>query len=241
MRNIIVLFKREFMGYFTTPIAYVFTVLFLVLLGIMTFVFGAFFERGQADLASFFTWHPWLYMLFIPALTMGLWAEERKTGSIELLLTLPITMMETVAGKFLAAWAFTAVSLFLTFPIWITVNYLGNPDNGTIFAGYFGSFLMAGAFVAIGSCISATTKSQVIAFIISVVICFAFIMSGRLTLFMDWNPLMILDTISSFSFLTRFSDISRGVISLRDIVYFVSLIVLWLFVNMLVIEIKKSA
>ncbi len=251
MRNIMVLFRRELLSYFSTPIAYVFIVIFLFLTGIFTFKLGNFFDRGQADLLPFFSFHPWLYLFLIPALTMRLWAEERKSGSIELLLTLPITMMEAVAGKFFAAWAFTGISLILTFPLWISVNYLGDPDNGVILAGYFGSFLMSGSFLAIGSCISAMTKNQVIAFVITVVVCLAFILSGfpvvldifklALTFFIDWNPEMILDTISSFSFLTRFSDISKGVISIRDIIYFLTLIAFWLYANAIIIELKKAA
>lgn len=251
MQNIVNLFKREFVGYFSTPIAYVFIVIFLFLTGIFTFKLGNFFERGQSDLLPFFSFHPWLYLFLIPALTMRLWAEERKSGSIELLLTLPVTMLEAVIGKFLAAWAFTGISLLLTLPTWITVNYLGEPDNGVILAGYLGSMLMAGSFLAIGACISAITKNQVIAFVITVVVCLAFILSGHpvvldfiklvLTFFVDWNPQFILDTTSSFSFLTRFDDISKGVISIRDIIYFLSLIAFWLFANAIIIEIKKAA
>jgi ABC-2 type transport system permease protein len=243
MSNVWILFKRELGSYFATPIAYVFIVIFLFLSGVFTFYLGNFFARGQADLLPFFNFHPWLYLFLIPALSMRLWAEERKSGSIELLLTLPITMGEAVAGKFLAAWAFTAIALALTFPLWITVNYLGQPDNGTILAAYLGSLLMAGGFLAIGSCISAMTKNQVIAFIISVVVCLAFILSGFplvLDFFSGWAPQVIVDTISSFSFLTHFNELSRGVVDLRDIIYFVSLIVLWLFANAIIIELKKA-
>ena len=152
--------KRELAGYFATPVAYVFIVVFLFLTGIFTFYMGSFFERGQADLQPFFSFHPWLYLFLIPAVSMRLWAEERKSGTIELLMTLPISVTQAVIGKFLAAWAFAAVALLLTFPIWITVNYLGEPDNGTILAGYLGSLLMAGSYLAIGSCISAVTRNQ---------------------------------------------------------------------------------
>ena len=238
-----VLFRRELASYFATPIAYVFIVIFLFLSGIFTVYLGTFFARGQADLSPFFTFHPWLYLFLIPALSMRLWAEERKGGTIELLLTLPITITEAVLGKFLAAWAFTAIALILTFPMWISVNYLGNPDNAVIIAGYIGSLLMAGAFLAIGSCISALTKNQVIAFVITVVVCLAFILSGFplvLDFFSGWAPQVIVETISSFSFLTHFSAISKGVLDLRDFIYFLSLIAFWLFATAILIEMKKA-
>jgi len=243
MANIWVIFKRELAGYFTTPIAYIFIMIFIFLSGIFTFYIGNFFERGQADLLPFFSFLPWLYLFLIPALAMRLWAEERKGGTIELLLTMPITMSEAVLGKFLAAWAFTAITLSLTFPVWITVNYLGEPDNGIILAGHIGSLLMAGVFLAIGSCISAITRNQVIAFVVSAVISLLFVLSGFplvLNFFSLWAPEFIVSAISSFSFLTHFSAISKGVIDLRDIIYFVSLIAFWLFVNAVLIEHKKA-
>lgn len=242
-QQIMVLFWRELTSYFATPIAYVFIIIFLFLSGIFTFYLGNFFARGQADLIPFFTFHPWLYLFLIPALAMRLWAEERKTGTIELLLTLPVTITEAVLGKFLAAWAFTAIALAMTFPIWVSVNYLGNPDNSVILAGYIGSLLMAGAFLAIGSCMSALTKNQVIAFIITVVVCLAFILSGFplvLDFFSGWAPQLIVKTISSFSFLTHFNAIGKGVIDLRDIIYFFSLIAFWLFATAILIEMKKA-
>lgn len=238
-----VIFKRELSSYFATPIAYVFIVIFLLLSGIFTFYLGNFFARGQADLLPFFTFHPWLYLFLIPALAMRLWAEERKSGTIELLLTLPVTILEAVLGKFLAAWAFTAIALFLTFPLWISVNDLGEPDNAIIIAGYLGSLLMAGAFLSIGSCMSALTKNQVVAFIITVVVCLAFILSGFplvLDFFRGWAPQILLETISSFSFLTHFNAIGKGVIDLRDIIYFLSLMGFWLFATVILIEMKKA-
>jgi ABC-2 type transport system permease protein len=238
-----VLFKRELSSYFATPIAYIFIIIFLFLSGIFTFELGNFFARGQADLLPFFSFHPWLYLFLIPALAMRLWAEERKSSTIELLLTLPITVTEAVLGKFLAAWVFTAIALMLTFPMWISVNYLGNPDNAVIMAGYIGSLLMAGGFLAIGSCMSALTKNQVIAFIVTAVVCFAFILSGFpvvLDFFSGWAPQIIVETISSFSFLTHFNAISKGVIDLRDIIYFFSLIAFWLFATAILIEMKKA-
>ncbi len=242
-QQIMVLFWRELASYFATPIAYVFIIIFLFLSGIFTFYLGNFFARGQADLIPFFTFHPWLYLFLIPALAMRLWAEERKTGTIELLLTLPVTITEAVLGKFLAAWAFTGIALVMTFPIWVSVNYLGNPDNSVILAGYIGSLLMAGAFLAIGSCMSALTKNQVIAFVITVVVCLAFILSGFplvLDFFSGWAPQLIVKTISSFSFLTHFNAIGKGVIDLRDIIYFFSLIAFWLFATAILIEMKKA-
>jgi len=244
MKNIAIILRRELSAYFATPVAYVFIVIFLVLSGALTFHLGGFYERGQADLAPFFNFHPWLYLFLVPAISMRLWAEERKSGNIELLLTLPITMAEAVVGKFLAAWLFTGIALALTFPLWISVNYLGDPDNGVILASYIGSLLMAGGFLAIGACISATTKNQVIAFIISVVICFAFLLSGFsivLDFFRAWAPQMVVDAIASLSFLTHFSSISKGVIDLRDIIYFISLIAFWLYANTVVIELKKAS
>ena len=173
MEKIAIIFKRELAAYFTTPIAYVFLVIFIFLSGIFAFDLGDFFARGQADLVAFFNFHPWLYLVLIPALSMRLWAEERRGGTIELLFTLPVTMTQAVLGKYFAAWAFTAIALVLTFPMWLTVNYLGDPDNGVILAAYIGSLLMAGAFLAVGSCVSALTRNQVIAFVLSAVVCLA--------------------------------------------------------------------
>ena len=216
------LFRRELKSYFATPVAYVFIVIFLVLMGTFTFYLGGIYERGQADLRPFFNFHPWLYLFLVPAIAMRLWAEERKSGSVELLMTLPITPWQAVLGKFLAAWAFTGIALALTFPIWITVNYLGEPDNGAILTGYIGSLLMAGGFLAIGACLSATTSNQVIAFVFSVVVCFGFLLSGFpmvLDVFSGWAPQVLVDGIASLSFLTHFSNISRGVIDFRDLVF----------------------
>ena len=237
------LFQRELRSYFATPVAYVFIVIFLVLMGTFTFYLGSFYERGQADLQPFFNFHPWLYLFLVPAIAMRLWAEERKTGSVELLMTLPITPWQAVVGKFLAAWAFTGIALALTFPIWVTVNYLGDPDNGAIIAAYLGSLLMAGGFLAIGSCLSATTKNQVIAFVLSVVVCFGFLLSGFplvLDLFSGWAPQVLVDGIASLSFLTHFGNISRGVIDFRDLVYFGLLIGTFLFATTIVLQWKQA-
>ncbi len=243
MQNIWFIMKREFNGYFATPVAYVFIIIFLLLTGFSTFYVGNFFERGEADLYPFFSLHPWLYILLIPAISMRLWAEERKSGSIELLMTLPVSVFEAVLGKFLAAWAFTGLALLLNFPLWITVNYLGNPDNGVIFASFLGSLLMAGGFLAIGSCISAITKNQVIAFVISLVISLIFVLAGFgivIDFFAGWAPQTLVDVISSFSFLTHFDAISKGVIDLRDMLYFIALIAIWLFANALIVNARKA-
>ena len=237
------IFRRELAGYFTTPVAYVFIVIFLLMAGTLTFYAGNFFERGQADLQPFFTWHPWLYLFLIPALSMRLWAEERKSGTIELFLTLPVTVTQAVLGKFLAAWAFTGIALALTFPFWVTVNYLGDPDNGVVLASYIGSALMAGAFLAIGGAVSAVTKNQVIAFVIGAAISFLFIATGTpvvLGPITHWLPGSVIGTISSMSFLAHFASIQRGVLDLRDIVYFGSVIVLFLFANTVLVELKKA-
>ena len=243
MANVWIIFKRELAAYFYTPIAYVFLAIFVFLSGIFAFYLGDFFVRGQADLQPFFQFHPWLYLFLIPALAMRLWAEERRAGTIELLFTLPITMPQAVLGKFAAAWAFSAIALTCTAPIWITANYLGTPDNGVIVASYLGSFLMAGAFLAIGSCVSALTRNQVIAFVVSAVVCLLFVLSGFplvLDFFSAWAPEVIVEAISSFSFLSHFQDIGKGVLDLNDVVYFVSLIVFWLFANAVVIELRKA-
>ena len=238
-----VLFRRELASYFSTPLAYVFVFIFLVLSGVFTFYLGNFYERGQADLSAFFNFHPWLYLFLVPALSMRLWAEERKSGTIELLLTLPVTRLEAIAGKFLAAWCFTGIALGLTFPVWITVNYLGEPDNGVVLSSYVGSWLMAGSFLAIGSCMSALTRNQVIAFILTAVVCFLFVLSGFpmvLDVFSAWAPRLLIDAVASMSFLTHFNALSRGVIGLRDILYFVSMIAVWLIATRIVIEMRQA-
>src|SRR5690606_7512059 len=228
---------------FATPLAFVFIVIFLILAGAFAFYFGGFYERGQADLAPFFAYHPWLYLFLIPALSMRLWAEERKSGSIELLMTLPVTLWQAVLGKFLAAWCFAGVALALTFPMWITVNYLGDPDNGVILAAYIGSFLMAGGFLAIGACLSAATRSQIIAFIFTVVACFLLLMAGSPMIVQVLGGLLpqaIIDALASLSFLTHFQSIAKGVIDLRDLLYFGTTIGFWLIANAIVLDMKKS-
>ncbi|MBK8286144.1 MAG: ABC transporter permease [Ahniella sp.] len=239
-----IVFKRELASYFATPVAYVFIVIFLILAMAFTFYLGGFYDRGQADLQPFFNFHPWLFLFLVPAVAMRLWAEERKSGSIELLLTLPVTLWQAVFGKFLAAWAFVGIALALTVPIWFTVNYLGDPDNGAILAGYFGSFLMAGAFLAVGSCLSAATRNQVIAFILTVVACFLLMLSG-FPMVLDFFhglglPQGAIDAIAGMSFLTHANAISKGVLDLRDILYFVLMIGAWLYATAIVIDMKKA-
>ncbi len=243
MSHVVTIMRRELTSYFATPVAYVFIVIFLVLSAAFTFYLGGFYERGQADLTPFFGFHPWLYLFLVPSVSMRLWAEERKSGSIELLLTLPVTVWQAVLGKFFAAWLFTGLALALTFPVWVSVNYLGEPDNGVILAAYIGSFLMAGGFLAIGAAISAATRNQVIAFILALVVCFAFLLSGLpmvLELFRGWAPQSVVDAIASLSMMTHFNDIMRGVIDLRDLVYFVLIIGFWLLAGALIIDAKKA-
>ena len=243
MRNVALILRRELASYFATPLAYVFILIFLVLANAFTFYVGGFFQLGQADLRPFFMFHPWLYLFLIPALTMKLWAEERKSGSIELLMTLPVKVWEAVLGKFLAAWIFTGIALALTFPIWITVNYLGSPDNGVIFASYLGSLLLAGGFLAIGSCMSALTRNQVVAFILGVAACFVLLLAGYplvLDAFRGWAPETLIEAVASLSLLTHFQSITRGVLEARDILYFAMLIGFFLFTTTVAIDLRKA-
>ncbi len=243
MRALTAITAREFAGYFATPLAFVFIIVFLLANGLATFYLGAYFAMGQADLTSFFMFHPWLYLFFLPAISMRLWAEERRNGSIELLLTLPIPLTAVVIGKYLAALAFSALALALTFPIWLTVNYLGEPDNGVIFASYVGSLMLAGGYLAIGSCLSALTRNQVIAFVISVVVCFLFTVSGAplvLELFDGWAPQALIETLAGFSLLTHFRAITGGVIDMRDVMFFATLIGVFLTATVIVVDMKKA-
>ena len=238
-----IILDRELKGYFRTPLASIFLLVFLALSSGMTFFLGRFFERDQADLTAFFSWHPWLFLVLMPAIGMRLWAEERRSGTIELLITLPVTNTQLVVGKFLASWIFTLIALFLTMPIWITVNYLGEPDNHVILISYFGSWLMAGAFLALTSCLSALTKNQVIAFIISSISGFVLIMAGFnlvLSAVRSWSPNWITETISSMSFLSHFSRIQMGVFDLSTLVFFISMIILCLWINVQLVQVKKA-
>lgn len=235
--------KRELQGYFSTPIAYVFIVIFLILSGVFAFYLGGLFERNQADLLPFFQFHPWLYLFLVPAVSMRMWSEERRSGNIELLMTLPVRQRDLVLGKFLSAWLFVGIALVLTFPIWISINYLGNPDNGLIFASYIGSLLLAGSFLAIGSCISVANKNQVIAFILTATICFLFLLAGLpmvLDFFSGWLPQSLVDSIASTSFLTHYSSINKGVLDLGDLFYFSLVISVWLYATSIVLDMKKA-
>ena len=238
-----IILNRELKGYFRTPLASIFLLVFLALSSGMTFFLGRFFERDQADLTAFFSWHPWLFVVLMPAIGLRLWAEERRSGTIELLITLPVTNTQLVVGKFLASWIFTLIALILTMPIWITVNYLGEPDNHVILISYIGSWLMAGAFLALTSCLSALTKNQVIAFIISSISGFVLIMAGFnlvLSAVRSWSPNWITETISSMSFLSHFSRIQMGVFDLSTLVFFISMIILCLWINVQLVQVKKA-
>jgi ABC-2 type transport system permease protein len=241
--NTLFICRRELGGYFATPLAYVFIVIFLVLAGVLTFFVGDFFERGQADLQVFFTFHPWLYLVLIPAVSMRLWAEERNSGTIELFLTLPIRLSEAVLGKFLAAWLFIGIALALTFPFWLTVRFLGEPDNGVILASYIGSWLMAGAILAIGAAVSAATKNQVIAFVVSAAIVFVLIAAGTPTvlgLFQGWAPEALIHAVAGASLFGHFTAVTRGVLDLRDLFYFLSLIAAFLGANAVLVDLLKA-
>jgi ABC-2 type transport system permease protein len=243
MRTVGIIMRRELASYFATPLAYVYILIFLLLANAFTFYLGGFYELGQADLGAFFGFIPFLYLFLIPAIAMKLWAEERKTGSIELLMTQPVTLWDAVLGKFLAAWLFTGIALALTFPLWLTVNYLGKPDNGAILAAYLGSFLLAGGFLAVGSCMSALTRNQVVAFILGVVVCFLFVMAGFplvIDVFRTWAPVALVDAIASLSFLTHFQSIAKGVIDARDLLYFAMLIGLFLYATAIALELRKA-
>ncbi|HTU65795.1 MAG TPA: ABC transporter permease [Steroidobacteraceae bacterium] len=263
MNPVRIILRREFASYFATPLAYVFIVIFLVLAGVCAFSIGQLFERGQADLSPLFRFLPWLYLFLVPAVSMRLWAEERKSGSIELLLTLPVTLRQAVVGKFLAAWIFVGIALALTFPMWITINYLGSPDNGAVFAAYLGAFLMAGAYLAVGSCMSALTNNQVIAFVLTAIVCFGFVLAGFPAV-TDWSRAFfdgisgyaflgesgkgvvqaigatITDGIAGLSFLTHFDNISKGVLALRDLLFFALVITFFLLSSAALLEARKQ-
>jgi ABC-2 type transport system permease protein len=235
--------RRELRSYFVTPVAYVFLVIFLVLAGILTFYAGDFYDRNIADLQPFFVMHPWLYLILVPAVSMRMWAEEAKSGTLELLQTLPLTLWQAMLGKFLAAWLFVGLALLLTFPIWITVNYLGSPDNGIIVAGYIGSWLMAGAFLAIGACLSTLTSSQVVAFILTAVVCVLLILVGQsevVDFFQGALPRKLVNAVAHLSMLRHYEAIARGVLDMRDIIYFVLTIAAWLTAGVLVLDLKRS-
>jgi ABC-2 type transport system permease protein len=241
--NIKTIMKRELGGYFTSPIAYVFLVIFLLLTVFFTFTVGNFFERGEASLVSFFTWHPWLYLFLVPAAGMRLWSEERRLGTMELLLTMPITTWQAIVGKFLASWLFLALALALTFPVVITVNYLGDPDNGVIISGYVGSLLLAGSYLSISCMTSALTRNQVISFIVSVMICLFLILAGYTPvtdLLVRWANPVVVDVIAAFSVMTHFEGFQRGVLDIRDTVFFASVIGFALFTTGVIIRNQRA-
>jgi ABC-2 type transport system permease protein len=243
MKTVAIILRRELASYFATPIAYVVLVIFVLKANLFAFSFGALFERGQADLTPFFTFLPWLYLFLIPAVSMRLWAEERRNGSIELLLTQPLTLWQAVLGKFFAAWLFVGIALVLTFPIWFTVNYLGNPDNGAILAAYLGSFFVAGGFLAVGSFTSSLTKNQLIAFLISALLCFLLLIAGYPAVtdwFQTWAPAWLVQSIASLSFLTHFENIVKGVLDLRDVLYYALVSIFFLLASTVVLDARKS-
>jgi len=238
--NIKTIAKREVSAYFSSPVAYVFIVIFLLLAGFFTFMAGGFFERNQASLTSFFLWHPWLYLFLVPSVGMRLWSEERRMGTMELLLTMPITAWQAILGKFLASWAFLGLALICTFPVIMTVNYLGNPDNGVIFGAYVGSLLMAGAYLSISCMTSALTRNQVISFILSVVICLFLILAGwppvtKLIEQLTENP-AIIEMVAAFSVMTHFDSFQRGIIDTRDVVYYLAVMAFCLFTTSVIIR-----
>jgi len=245
INNIKAIMKRELSGYFGSPLAYVFIVIFLTLVGFFTFEMTNFYESRQADLRAFFFWHPWVYLLLIPAVAMRLWAEEMRMKTIELILTFPISVADAILGKFLAAWLFIGICLVLTFPMVVTVSYLGDPDMGVIISSYIGSFLLAGAFLSVGSMTSSLTRSQVISFILAFAICLFLNLAGYrpiIDMIIKWGaPSTLLDFVSSISFLTHFNSIERGVIDFRDLLYFFSVMFFMLAVNSIVIQNRKTA
>ena len=241
--QVMTIFKREVRGYFSSPVAYVFLVAFLVLLGFLTFSLSMFYERREADLNWFFVWHPWVYLLLVPAATMAVWAEERRTGTIELLLTLPVTLGEVLLGKFLAAWGFIALALALTFPIVLTTAWLGDPDLGAVACGYIGSFLMAGACVAVGTLMSALTKNQVVSFVLALAACLLLILAGFepvTNLFVRWAPMRVVDAVAACSLLQHFDALKRGVLDLYDIAYYLGVIVFMLTTAHVVVNNRKA-
>lgn len=235
--------KRELAGYFGSPVAYVFIVIFLLLSGFFTFSVSNFYEQGQADLRSFFVWHPWIFLFLVPAVGMRLWADERQTGTIELILTLPVTLTEVILGKFLAAWLFLGLALLLTFPLVLTVVYLGDPDLGAIFSSYLGSFLLAGAYLSVGSMTSSLTRNQVISFILSVVICLFLVLAGWrpvTDVLSGWAPRWLVDVIAGFSFMPHYASMERGVLDLRDLLYYFSVMFFMLFSNGVVLQNRRA-
>lgn len=239
----LIVFRRELASLFTTPLAYVFMVVFLLLHGGLGFFLGGFLERGQAELSPFFTFHPWLFLFLVPALTMRMWAEERKNGTIELLLTLPVTVQATVLGKFAAAWGFVGIVLALTAPVWVTVNILGQPDNAVIAVGYLGSLLAAGGLIAVGAFCSALSRSQVVAFVLAASVCLVLLLSGTpvvMHAFSGWAPAPLLEGVASLSLMTHLQPFAAGLIRLVDVVYFLVMIAAFLAATTLAVTARKA-
>jgi ABC-2 type transport system permease protein len=244
IRNIQSIIRRELGGYFGSPVAYVFITIFLILCGFFTFYVSSLYEDGQAELRAFFQWHPWIYLFLVPAVGMRLWSDERRTRTIELILTLPVTLFQIILGKFIAAWIFIGIALVLTFPLVLTVIYLGDPDLGAIVSTYFGSFLVAGAYLSVGSMTSAMTKNQVISFILSVMVCLFLVLAGWspvLQILSGWAPVWLIDVVSGFSVMPHFASMERGVLDLRDIFYFLSIIFFMLFANGLILQNRRAS
>ena len=245
MKNIKAVFKREFKAYFDSPVAYVFMVAFLVLAGFLTFGVAMFYERRQADLTPFFFWHPWIYLLLVPAATMGSWADERRNGTAELLLTLPITLWEALIGKFLAAWSFIGIALACTFPVVFTTAYLGSPDWGAVFCGYLGSFLLAGAATAIGVFASALSRSSVVGFVVALTLMLVLLLIGfdpMLGAVASWGvPSWLVDALSSCSLLKHYNSMGRGVLDFADVGYYVGVVVFMLAAAQVVTDSRKAS
>ena len=244
MNHIAVIFKRELKGYFSVPVAYLFLIFFLLLLGFFTFNVSRFFESGHAGLEGFFQWHPWVFLALIPAVAMRLWAEERRMGTIELILTFPVSLFDIILGKFFAAWAFIGIALLLTFPMPLTAMYLGSPDTGAMLGGYLGSFLMAGAFLSVGIMTSAMTKNQAVAFILAIGVNFFFVLAGHAPVteaISGWAPVWFVDMVSGLSFTAHFMSIARGVLDLRDVLYYVSVIFFMLLANSVILQNRRAA
>lgn len=240
---LLAIIKRELSGYFESPVAYVFMIIFLVMCGFFSFMVSGFYENGQADLRTFFQWHPWIFLFLIPSVAMRLWSEEKRIGTIELILTLPASLFQLVFGKFFAAWIFIAIALLLTFPIVLTTLYLGAPDFGAIASGYIGSLLLAGAYVSVGCMTSSFTRNQVISFILSVVICIFLVLAGWppvTNIFSGWAPQWLIETVEGFGFMSHFNSMERGIIDIRDISYFVSVICFMLYINGVALHIRRD-
>lgn len=240
MKQITPIFKREFLGYFRTPVAYVFLISFLTLSVSLAFSrYGGFFKAGIAEMDSYFTFLPWLFLFIVPAVGMRLWSEEKRSGTAELLFTLPITTLEAVLGKFLAGWAFLAVAVLLSFPMAITVGYLGRPDWGVIASSYFGAILMAGGYLGVCALTSALTKNQIISFVLGLGACVILVFLG-LSSFTEvlegLLPITVADALANFSFITHFEPFTQGIIDLKDVGFFLSLIGFTLFLNAVVLE-----